>query len=121
MAQTFHWTIPGTTCRRGGRQPITLHVEATVGPAPDLILTGLYLRAAGPGLTCGERWSSTWAERAVKHLDWIGLSLTQILQTPPPADLFSCACTEISLAPKLWPFLQASRLELIDGKAALGD
>jgi hypothetical protein len=103
------WELPAATCERGGDAPIRLRVEADVSTDAEPILLAVRLSKSGPGLTCGEKWAPTWAERAVTKLGWVGLPIRTILDRRPPVDAFSCACTEVSLGPKLWHLLRQTR------------
>jgi hypothetical protein len=100
------WDLPATTCERGGDAPIRLRIAVTLSGDADPVLQTVHLSATGPGVTCGAKWGPTWAERAVANLGWIGLPLSTILAGQEPHDACACACTEISLAPKLWRLLR---------------
>ena len=103
---TVHaWDLPGSTCERDGFQPIRLIVHATLTDGADPILLAVTLETAGTGITCGAKWSPTWAEQAIAKLGWLGLPISQIVSGRMPADTFDCACTEVSLGPKLWRLL----------------
>jgi hypothetical protein len=108
MPATRHhaWDLSAATCERGGDAPIRLRVAITLSAGDDPVLEAVHLTATGPGVTCGAKWGPTWAERAVAKLGWVGLPLRTILARPAPTDAYTCACTEISLAPKLWHLLR---------------
>jgi hypothetical protein len=103
------WELAAATCERGGHAPIVLRLEVALSTDADPVLLAVRLAASGPGITCGEKWAPIWAERAVAKLGWIGLPLGTILACRAPVDAFSCACTEVSLGPKLWHLLRQIR------------
>lgn len=103
--RTYAWELPARTCERGDHRAITLGIEVDLSADDDPILLAIRLNKTGPGLTCGEKWAAIWAERAVAKLGWLGMPLGTILASPRPVDAFSCACTEVSLGPKLWRLL----------------
>ncbi|MBC7544198.1 MAG: hypothetical protein H7338_15865 [Candidatus Sericytochromatia bacterium] len=103
----YDWQVPANTCERDALRPITLHLRVEVSDAADPTLVGVTLSTTGPGLTCGAKWSPTWGDRAIVKLGWVGLPLSRILVGPVPPDAFDCACTEVSLGPKLWRLLAA--------------
>lgn len=98
--------LPATTCERDGHAAIVLHLEVDLTGDDEPILAAVRLSASGPGTTCGEKWAAIWAERAVTKLGWVGLPVGTILAGSAPVDTFSCACTEVSLGPKLWHLLR---------------